>query len=73
MEVNRDQHESVGKGIKRKQEQFHLRIVNSAAKRFEPAHVGDNVSNPIERPDQMNSLGQRNMLGVVYNISNDFK
>ena len=71
IEVNRDKRESVRKGIKRKQEQFHQRIVNSAAKRFDPAHVGDNVIIPIERQDQMNSLGQRNMLGVVSNISDD--
>ena len=50
IEVNRDQRESVRKGIKRKQEQFHQRIVNSAAKRLEPTHVGDNVIISIERP-----------------------
>ena len=71
IEANKDQRESVRRGIKRKQEQLHQRMVNSAAKRFEPAHVGDNVINPIERPNQMDSLGQQNMLGVVSSISDD--
>ena len=62
IEADKDQRESVRRGIKRKQEQLHQRMVNSAAKRFEPAHVGHNVIIPIEMPDQMNSLGQQNML-----------
>ena len=56
-------------GIKRNQEKLHDRMLVSSAKKFHPANIGDNVLVPIERPDKMNSLGPRNMLGVVTNIS----
>ena len=56
-------------GIKRNQEKLHDRMLASSAKKFHPANIGDNVLVPIVRPDKMNSLGPRNMLGVVTNIS----
>ena len=51
LEVNREQHEFVRVGIKRKQDVLHQRMINSSTKRYEPALVGDNVTIPIERPD----------------------
>ena len=65
------EHEAVRIGLKRKQDILHQRIINSSAKKFAPAHVGDNVTIPIERPDKMNSLGQQNVLGVVTGVSED--
>ena len=41
----------------------------SAAKKFCPANVGDNVVVPIQKPDKMTSLGPSNMLGVVTDVS----
>ena len=58
-------------GIKRNQEKLHDRMISSAAKKFQPAAMGDNVVVPIERPDKMHSLGPRNMLGIVTDISED--
>ena len=40
-------------------------MLQSSAKRFKSANVADNVIIPIERPDRMNFLGQRNLMGVV--------
>ena len=56
-------------GIKRKQEKLHDRMLVSSAKKFHQANIGDNVVVPIERPDKMNSLGPRNLLGVVTRMS----
>ena len=50
---------------------LHQCMVSSAAKRYEPALVGDNIIIPIERPDKMNSLSQQNVLGVIADVSND--
>ena len=58
-------------GIKRSQEKLHDRMISSAAKKFQPAAMGDNVVVPIERPDKMHSLGPRNKLGIVTDISED--
>ena len=44
-------------------------MLQSSAKRFQAADVGDNVIIPIERPDKMNSLGQRNLMGVVMDVN----
>ena len=38
-------------------------------RKFCPANIGDNIVIPIERPDKMTSLGPRNMLGVVTDVS----
>ena len=46
-------------------------MISSAAKRYEPALVGDNVTIPIERPDKMNSLSRQNVLGVIEDVSDD--
>ena len=46
-------------------------MISSAAKRYEPALVGDNVAIPIERLDKMNSLSQQNVLGVIADVSDD--
>ena len=56
LEAKRDKREVLRVGIKRKQDMLHQRMVSSAAKRYEPALVGDNITIPIERPDKMNSL-----------------
>ena len=56
-------------GIKRKHDVLHQRMISSAAKRYEPALVGDNVTIPIERPDKMSSLSQQNVLGVIADVS----
>ena len=40
----------------------------SSSKKFHPACVGDNVIIPIQRPDRMTSLGQRNLLGVITGV-----
>ena len=50
---------------------LHQRMVSSAAKRYEPALAGDNITIPIERPDKMNSLSQQNVLGVIADVSDD--
>ena len=71
IEKKREQHEAVRIGLKRKQDILHQRMISSSAKKFAPAHVGDNVTIPIERPDKMNSLGQQNVLGVVTGVSED--
>ena len=44
-------------------------MLQSSAKRFQAADVGDNVIIPIEKPDKMNSLGQRNLMGVVMDVN----
>ena len=46
-------------------------MLQSSAKKFHPAYVGDNVIIPIERPDKMTSLGQRNLIGVVTGVENN--
>ena len=50
-------------------DRLHDRMLVSAAKKFCPANVGDNVVVPIPRPDKMTSLAPRNMLGVVTDVS----
>ena len=47
---------------------LHQRMVSSAAKRYEPALVGDNITIHIERPDKMDSLSQQNVLGVIADV-----
>ena len=63
------QTDSIVAGIKMRQDKLHDRMLVSAAKKFCPANIGDNVVVPIERPDKMTSLGPRNMLGVVTDIT----
>ena len=60
--------DSLRAGIKRSQNKLHNRMLQSSAKKFHPACVGDNVIIPIERPDRMTSLGQRNLIGVVTGV-----
>ena len=71
LDVKRDKHEVMRVGIKRKQDVLEQRMISSAAKRYEPALVGDNVTIPIERPDKMNSLSQQNVAGVIADVSDD--
>ena len=61
--------EVIRAGVKRNQQKLHERMLQSSAKRFQAADVGDNVIIPIERPDKMNSLGQRNLMGVVMDVN----
>ena len=44
LDVKRDKHEVMRVGIKRKQDVLHQRMISSAAKRYEPALVGDNIT-----------------------------
>ena len=44
-------------------------MLQSSAKRFQVTDVADNVIIPIKRPDKMNSLGQRNLMGVVMDVN----
>ena len=57
--------------IKREHDVLHQRMISSAAKRYDPALVGDNPTIPIEIPDKMNSLSQQNVLGVIADVSDD--
>ena len=61
--------EVIRAGVKRNQQKLHERMLQSSAKRFQAADVGDNVIIPIERPDKMNSLGQHNLMGVVMEVN----
>ena len=63
------QTDTIVAGIKRRQDRLHDRMLVSAAKKFCPANIDDNIVIPIERPDKMTSLGPRNMLGVVTDVS----
>ena len=54
IEKNQERHEVVRMGFKRKKDILHERMTSSSALKFEPAHIGDTDSIPIERPDEMN-------------------
>ena len=56
-------------GIKRNQERLHERMDESSSKKFHPASVGDYVIIPIQRPDRMTSLAQRNLLAVITGVA----
>ena len=49
--------ETQNKGIKRKQEQLHHRMLKSSINKFPPANIGDTVLIPIAPPDVMTKLG----------------
>ena len=48
--------DNIRAGIKRNQNKLPNRMLQSSAKKFHPAYVGDDVIIPIERPDKMTSL-----------------
>ena len=62
--------DSMRDGIKRSQEQLHDRMLKSNAKKLQPAEVGNNVIIPISRPDKINSLRPRNIVGCITSINN---
>ena len=43
-------------------------MLQSSANKFHPAYAGDNVFIPVERPDKITILGQRNLIGVVTGV-----
>ena len=63
------QTDTIVAGIKRRQDRLHDRMLVSAANKFCPAIIGDNIVIPMERRDKMTSLGPRNMLGVFTDVS----
>ena len=63
--------DNIRTGIKSNQHKLHDRMLQSSVKKFHPVSVEDNLIIPIERPDKLTTLGQRNLIGVVTEVEND--
>ena len=68
---NSNEAENIRAGIKLNQNKLHQRMLQFSEKKCHPASVGDDVIIPIERPDRMTSLGQRNLFGEVTEVESD--
>ena len=64
LQKRQSESETQRRGINRKQESLHQRMLKASCNRFPDANIGDNIILPISKPDSL-AFGNKNMLGVV--------